>query len=260
MTAPRRSARRRWVRVPPRLILTLLAIDVLIALGFLASFLSENVDMAIARHVRDGLRESGLARHLHPGLEANFPTWYSSMQWALAGAMFAIYAALPPPGLKQGRRLYLPAAGAIVLSLDEAASLHEWFGQRIDALLPGGMREGTVVSVTGIWMLILIPLAVIAALWVARLLVDHLRAAPLAASLLVIGALLFVLGAGILEFGTNLADGRPARHGVQILEEFTEMVAGTIVVWGALELVRVSGIRVSRMGPPRLPPDSRPSR
>ena len=232
--------------MPPRLILVLFAIDALIALGFVASLLSENVNMAIARQIRDGLRESGIARHLHPGLEANLPTWYSSMQWALAGVLFAVYAAHPPPGLSRGFRLYLPAAGAFVLSLDEAASLHEWLGQRLDSLLPGGTREGTAVSVTGIWMLILIPMAIVGAVGVARLLADHLRAAPSAALLLGIGALVFVVGAGVLEFGANFPDDQPGRQGVQIVEEFIEMVAATTVVWGALALLRVNGIRITR--------------
>jgi hypothetical protein len=234
------------IPMPPRLVVTLFAIDLLIALAFVANLVVETSNTALARHVGGGLFHSGLARHLHPGVEANLPTWYSSIQWALAGVVFAVYAAVPAPDLKRGIRLCLPAVGAMLLSLDEAAGIHEWFGQRTDALLPDGTREGTLLSVSGIWMLILIPLAVVAAIWVARLLGDHLRAAPSAASLLAVGAILFVLGAGVLEVLTNFADDQPARFGVQILEEFAEMLAATTVVWGGLEMLRLSGVRISR--------------
>jgi hypothetical protein len=217
---------------PPRLVMVLIAVDVLLAVSFTAQLLLGN--------------ETGLLAHqLHPGREANVPTWYSSTQWALAAAAFATYAMFPRPGLKGGLRLYLPVMGALLFSVDETAGFHEWLGNRMDMLLPAGTREGTIVAGTGIWMLILIPVAVVAGAWVARLLAGHLRAAPSATRLLALGAVLFVVGAGIFELANSLGSGnREMRIGIQIVEEFTEMIATTTIVWAALELLRVNRIRI----------------
>lgn len=228
---------RPWLPQLPRLVALLLVIDGLLALGF-------TVQLVV------GIESTTIAWHLHPGRESNVPTWYSSMLWTLAAGLFAIYARLPPPGLKGGIRLFLPVAGALVLSLDEVAQFHEWIGDRSDALLPGGTREGTIVSGTGIWMLILVPIAVAAAVWVAHLLADHLRAAPAAARLIACGGILFVLGAGVIELIANLAVGdRPLQLGIQVVEELSEMIGATVVIWGGMELLRVHGIRVQRLRP-----------
>jgi hypothetical protein len=223
-------------RMPPlpRLVAALYVIDVAFLLAFVAQLTL-------------GSSEGLLARQLHPGREANLPTWYSSSQWLLAAGAFAIYARFSPPGMRGGIRLLLPPLAALSLSLDEAAALHEWIGGRSDALLPGGTREGTFFSGTGIWMLILVPLALGAALWIVILLGEHLRAAPAAALLIVGGGVLFLLGAGGIEAASNLAAGdRPMQLGIQVLEEFVEMVGATTVVWGSVQLLRTNGIRIGR--------------
>jgi hypothetical protein len=226
------------IAAPPRLVVGLYAVDVLIALAFVL-------------HLTLGLSDSGLiARQLHPGREANIPTWYSSVQWGLAGGLLALYAANAPRHLKRGLRLYLPAVAAFALSIDETAAIHEWIGGRSDALLPGGTRDGTFFSGTGIWMLILVPIAVAVAVWIGILLLDHLRAAPWAARLLIGGVAIFLVGAGVVELATNLPAGnRPVQLGIQIVEEFSEMLGATTVVWGATELLRVSGLRIVRAEP-----------
>lgn len=222
---------------PPRLVVGLYAVDVLVALAFFG-------------HLVLGPSEIGIiAIQLHPGREANIPTWYSSMQWALAGALLALYAVHPPRHLKRGVRLFLPAAAAFALSIDETAAIHEWVGRLSDALLPGGTRGGTIFSGTGIWMLILVPIAVAVAVWIAILLADHLRAAPWAARLLIGGVAIFLVGAGVVELATNLAAGnRPVQLGIQIVEELSELLGATTVVWGATELLRASGLRIVRAG------------
>lgn len=195
-----------------------------------------------------GAGEDGfVARQLSPIREGNVPTWYASLQWSLAAGLLTVYALMAPLGLSRGMRLYLPALGALFLSMDESAAIHEWIGLRSDFLLPDQTRSGTIVSVTGIWMLILLPLAILAGLWVARLLADHLRAAPRAALLFAAGALLFVLGAGVLELGGNVAsESRSLLIGIAIAEEVTELMGASMVVWGAWELLQVSGLRVNR--------------
>ena len=231
----------RRLRYPPlpRFVALLLVMDGLWALGF-------------AFHLLVGIESTTIAWHLHPGRESNVPTWYSSTLWMLAAGLFAIYARLPPPTLKGGIRLFLPVAGSVVLSVDEVAQFHEWIGIRSDTLLPGGTREGTIVSGTGIWMLIVLPIAVAAAVWVAHLLADHLRAAPAAARLIAAGGVLFVLGAGVVELTGNFAAGdRPLQLGIQIVEELCEMTGATVVIWGGFELLRVQGVRIRRF-----PPDS----
>jgi hypothetical protein len=230
---------------PPRLVMALYAIDVLIALAFVAHLVFGPVHIFF------------YANQLRPGAEANIPTWYSSLQWALAGALLALYAAHAPRHLKGGIRLFLPAAAAFALSIDESVAIHERFGQLSDRLLPDNTREGTFFSSTGIWMLILVPIAVAGVVWIGLLLVDHLRAAPWAARLLIGGVAIFIVGAGVLETATNLATGnRPAQVGVQILEELVEMLGTTTVVWGSIELLRAGGVRIVRGSASREPAEA----
>jgi hypothetical protein len=218
--------------VLPRPVMTLYAIDLLIALAFIAHLVFGPVDIFF------------YANQLRPGAEANLPTWYSSLQWALAGALLALYAAHAPRHLKGGIRLFLPAAAAFAVSIDESVAIHERIGQLSDRLLPDNTREGTFFSSTGIWMLILVPIAVASVVWIGLLLADHLRRAPWAARLLMGGVAIFIVGAGVLEIATNLATGnRPAQVGVQIVEELLEMLGATTVVWGAIELLRASDFR-----------------
>ncbi|MGI8830705.1 MAG: hypothetical protein ACR2I5_13170 [Candidatus Limnocylindria bacterium] len=224
------SDRRFVLPGPPRFVLWLVAGNLLVALAFTASLVV-------------GTSGSGfIARQLDPGGEANLPTWYSSMQWALAAALLAIYARFPPAGLTGGVRLYLPTLGALVLSLDEVAGIHEWVGQRSDFLLPGGTRAGTAFSSSGIWMFILLPVVIVAGIWVARLLVDHLRAAPRATALFAAGALLFMFGAAGLELATNAAAGdRSVQLAISTVEEVCELIGASLVVWGAWELLQGTG-------------------
>ena len=224
---------------PSRLVVALYAVDVLVALAFVLQLILGS--------------DSGLiARQLHPGREANVPTWYSSVQWALAGGLLALYAAHAPKHLKGGLRLYLPAVAAFALSMDETAAIHEWIGGRSDGLLPGGTREGTFFTGTGIWMLILVPIAVVVAVWISLLLVDHLRASPWAARLLIAGVAIFLLGAGVVELASNVATGnRSLQLGIQIVEELSEMLGATTVVWGGFVLLRAGGVRIGRVEPDR---------
>ena len=220
------------------MVIALYAVDVLIALAFVGHLVFGPIGNAI------------LARQFMPGGEANIPTWYSSMQWALAGGLLVLYAAHASRHLKGGIRLYLPAAAAFALSIDETAQIHEWVGQATDALLPGGTRGGTFFATTGIWMLIVVPIAVAAAVWIGVLMVDHLRAAPSAARLLIGGVAIFLVGAGVVEIASNLAaDNRPVQVGIQIIEELIEMLGTTTVVWGAFLLLSESGLRVVRATP-----------
>jgi hypothetical protein len=224
--------------VARRVVTGLYAVDVLIALAFVGHLVFGPIGNTI------------LARQLMPAGEANFPTWYSSMQWALAGVLLVLYATHAPRHLKGGIRLYLPAAAAFALSIDETAQIHEWIGQATDALLPGGARSETFFAITGIWMLILVPIAIAAAVWIGVLVVDHLRAAPSAARLLIGGVAIFVVGAGVVEIATNLAAGNlPRQVAIETIEELTEMLGATTVVWGSLELLRAGGFRVVRATP-----------
>jgi len=225
---------------PPALVVLLIAGNLLVGLVFTVYLFLGAAD--------DGI----IARQLDPGREGNLPTWYASLQWALAAGLLTVYASMPPPGLSRGVRLYLPALGALFLSLDESAALHEWLGHFSDILLPNETRAGTFFWVTGIWMLVLIPLALLAGLLVARLLADHLRAAPRAARLFAGGAFLFVLGAGVLEMGANVvAESRLLLFGLGIAEEVSELMGSSLVVWGAWELLRVSGLQVARLRSPK---------
>lgn len=56
----------------------------------------------------------------------------------------------------------------LLLSLDEVAQIHEWFGKLSDQCFFGGSRVGTSFSQTGLWMVALVPAVLFWVAWFIR--------------------------------------------------------------------------------------------
>ena len=108
-----------------------------------------------------------LERFVNLNKEGNLPSWFASTQLTLVGLVYAAFALRE---FRKGLRPWVLPLLAVVfvgLSLDETAQIHERIGTISDALLAGGTRAGTTLFRTGIWPLLLGPLALLTfwAMW-----------------------------------------------------------------------------------------------
>lgn len=181
----------------------------------------------------------GFVEFGHLDSETSLATWFSSMQFAaLALVLFALWR-------REGGLWLLLAAGALFLSADEAAGIHEKFGSlvrhEVSRGVPGTFRGWLRLEYPSYyWALLYVPLAVPAAAVVARFLWIRLERHR---SAILWGIGIFFAGAVGLDFlegwlGTE-AHG-PLQAGsllvdVVVLEEVLEMLGVTLVLAACLE-------------------------
>ncbi len=182
--------------------------------------------------------------------EQTVPTWYSSMQWLLAGAMFASFARHAWHRRMRGALCIAAlAAACIVFSIDEIAEIHERLGFASDALMSGGTRDGTALWSTGLWPFV-IGIPVIAAIAVVVRGTRHifLARAPRALLLLIVGFIVMFTGALVIELFANLlsADKHSAAFLMQVVvEETLEMLGVTLIAWSAFALLKAYDLEIS---------------
>jgi hypothetical protein len=176
--------------------------------------------------------------------ESTVPTWYSSMQWFCAGAMFALFAFHALRTRMRGAlSIAVLALACIVFSIDEIAEIHERLGSALDAFMHNGSRAGTALWSTGLWpFLIGIPAIAMLAIAVRGTRHVFLKRAPRALVLLIAGFIVMFTGALVIELGANLLDAA-APHGGWFLtqvvaEEFMEMLGVTLIAWSASTLLQ----------------------
>lgn len=180
------------------------------------------------------------------GDEGNLPTWYASIKWFLAALVLGgfIYVKWASLQFKLWSLCLLPLI-FVLFSLDETAGIHEFIGYLSDGLLPGGDRDNTMFHVTGIWMFVLgIPFILI---FVAIVLsIRHwFKGARGALTKIVVGVFVALAGALLVEVAANFVAGHPYLEASQVfVEEMLELVGGTIVVWGAYELLSMHDIAI----------------
>lgn len=182
--------------------------------------------------------------------ESTIPTWYSSMQWFCAGAMFSLFAAHAWRSRMRGALCIVAVALAcLTFSVDEIAEIHERLGAAADTLMSHGTRHGTALWSTGLWPF-LIGIPVIAMLTVVVRGTRHifLARAPHALGLLIVGFVVMFTGALVVELGANLL-GATAPHGgwftAQVVaEELLEMLGVTLITWSASSLLQAYGFEV----------------
>lgn len=178
----------------------------------------------------DGLawRMVGVAsRMLYPGREGNITTWYSALLLSAVALGLAAHAVLLR-GAGAGWRAYAAlAAIALLLSADEAASMHEQLNRLAEFLEVGG-------TWTFAWVVLGIPLVVIDRRMRNRLIV--------AGAIFLAGALGFeVLGGMIVTGGavTSNPFDVVAYQAVQLLEEGLEVAGALLALWATLDALDV---------------------
>lgn len=190
---------------------------------------------------------SRLSNLLHLGGEMTLQAWYSSAQWLLAAALFGFMLHFA----YRARMCGMVPMGMLVLaclafSIDEAVAIHEWLGDKSDALLPGGDRANTSFSRTGIWPFLFgIPVVTILVVLVVRLRHVFIPKSRRALLLLIAGLAMMFTGALVVELAANLIEPTDGYSGWLLLqhvaEEFLEMLGISLIVWSALELLRDHG-------------------
>jgi len=210
----------------PRFIVGLLALDLALTVVYLANYALGQPFGPFSRFVDlDG--------------EANLPTWFSSVQWFGVAVVFWFVATrnVTRRPDRSWLLLGLPAI-FVAFSLDEVATIHEYVGYVTDALLPNGERDLSLVSQTGLFFLLFgVPFAILFAAFVAAIL-PFLARFPRARNHFVVGmAAMLIAAIGIEALSNFLVPGSPAAMAEIAVEELTEMIGSTIVLWAGFELL-----------------------
>jgi len=170
----------------------------------------------------------------HLDREANIPAWFSSMQLFMIGMVFFLtgYRSQSQPVVLSRTVLAFLAVAFVFLSVDETASIHE----KMHVILKH--REWMPSLKIGLWIpiyLFLIVLITIAIYPHIKIMWAHF---PREAKLLVMGTLIFLLGAVGIEIVADLFlrhDIRSIAYGVEVaIEELLEMAGASVILYGAL--------------------------
>ena len=214
----------------PRWVVGLIAIDVGLTLLYL-------IDYALGRPF------APLSHFIDLDGEANLPTWWSSIQWFCVAAAFWVFA-IRNVERRPSRSWLLLVLPAIFLafSLDEVATIHEYVGYMSDVLLPNGERDTSLVSHTGLFFILFgVPFAILFAGLVTAIL-PFLARLPRARDRLVAGmALMLIASIGIEALSNLLVPGSPAATLQIAVEEMSEMIGSTFVLWGSVALAQALG-------------------
>ena len=177
--------------------------------------------------------------------EQNLPTWWSSVQLFLIGFILAAFAfrCVRRDDRASWGLLLLPLP-FMVLSLDEAARLHERLGHLGDAMAPRAAEVGLRFGARAIWTLVLTPVAiggiVLAALAARKWFAGRRKTV----TLFVVGMALFIFFAVVLEVFFGAPENPTLRIVEGLVEETGEMVAGTVLVWAAANFVSSHGFKL----------------
>ncbi|HLT47995.1 MAG TPA: hypothetical protein VK002_12250 [Rubricoccaceae bacterium] len=184
---------------------------------------------------------AGGADFVAVGEESNLPTWYTSSQLLLVALGLGLLAArdIRRDSLRTWPLLLGPAF-FLLLSLDEAAMLHERLGDWFMAETSAG--EGLR---TGPWMFVYAPLAALVFGAAVRAYWPYWRGRRLLVGLVLAGVVVYGASAVGLEFVANfVGEGSLAQKGLGFAEELGEMVGVTTLLWGVAVLLRWEGVRV----------------
>ena len=201
------------------------------------------VDLALViAHVLDYLAGNPywmLTIFLDLGRESNLPTWYSAVQWFTIAELLAIFAQrnFRLAQFRSWLLLMLPLI-FLTLSIDEVAVVHERLGTKIDILFPGGSRQNTLFSITGIWMFVIgIPFIALVGILILSVR-TYFRRTPGAFTKIVVGMAITLAGALGIETLANFVGSNSAHTMLQVIsEELCEMLGSTIVLWGSYDLL-----------------------
>lgn len=182
--------------------------------------------------------------------EGTLPTWYSSMQWFCAGAMFVLFAVHALRSRMRGAlSIAALALACSAFSIDEIAKIHELLGSVANSLMMDRPLREVGLWATGLWPVVVgIPAILVLAITVRGTRHIFLARTSRALVLLIIGFAVMLTGAVVVELGANLLDETGPRDGsflVQVVvEELMEMLGATCVVWSASALLHAYGFQL----------------
>lgn len=176
-----------------------------------------------------------LERLFELGLEANIPTWFSSVLWAIAAV--AAFGCSQLVILKSDKNLWsLIALGLLTLSIDEVAQIHENIFRIINLFFPKAIQQQIISNFRATaWPIIASPFLVAVIIWLVVTLRRLLKGSSQAGLLLSLGFFTVVFGGWGLEITTNFLN-----HGVlewvwsieNIFEESLEMIGAIVIISG----------------------------
>lgn len=164
--------------------------------------------------------------------EVNIPTWFSSAQLLMVGVLMMVFVIGKYQQNERAYTMLLGSLGFTFLSLDEFVQLHELFGAICDILLRD--RKETIFQKTGFWMVFLAPIF-LGLFWVWWRSMKYYLVGFAGKGKLLMGMLVFVGGATVVEIFSNFAQGNLMVVGV-LVEELGEMAGITLFLWGVYEL------------------------
>ena len=210
----------------PTLIVVALVVDVALIGAFMADRLFDHPMGAHVRRVLDAAEESSLI------------TWYSTVKLFLVGWwLLTLTLAFARMGTPRTWLSGLLTTGFFILSIDEAAMIHEAVGFVMDrAWLPTRDRKDTALfHQTGIWVLVVVPVMAIL-LWMVISMARIWRN-PGATRLFILGVIVFLGGAGSDFLGNFTAGSGPLDTLQVAIEEYLEMVGVTMILWAVHRLL-----------------------
>jgi hypothetical protein len=210
----------------PRFVVLLVAVDLVLGSVYLAYFVLGQPYRTIAALIDlDG--------------EGNLPTWYATVQWFSVAMLTWVFARqhVVRAAVRSWCLLALPAV-FLLFSLDEMVQIHERLGLLSDILLPNATRQGTPFFRTGLYFVFIgIPFALVFVGLIAAAR-PYLAQSPAGFLKLASGVGLFLLAAGGMDALSNFVELGSFASTVQVVvEETTELLAATFVLWGAYDLV-----------------------
>ncbi|MCC6318715.1 MAG: hypothetical protein IT361_13625 [Gemmatimonadaceae bacterium] len=179
--------------------------------------------------------------------EANLPSWYSSMQWAVVAGLLAFVAYRQRKrGAASAIPLAITSAIFMALSLDEIAQVHEKLSIGVSGKVGQGQGEFKTLWLPALGIPVLIVIGV-----AARRAKAAFDAVPGALQAFGIGLLVFALGAFGIEPVVSLGIHAKLGPAFVWLEETMEMLGVTFILWGAFALATSEGLLAfeDRAGP-----------
>jgi len=170
--------------------------------------------------------------------EANLPTWFSTIQLFLIGAVFLTAAGSTEPGhLPTALFLALVGAGFVFLSADEAARIHEGFTVLLRGVPWLPRAKGDHMVSVPVYVVIVAVLALLG----RRDFQETWRRFRRPSVLILIGAaalMIGAVGAEFVRFEFWLDKPKSVIYHAQIVvEESLEMAGASVMLYGALLLV-----------------------
>ncbi len=174
-----------------------------------------------------------ITRLIDVGIEANFPTWISSLLLAIA-AYFAYQCSSIAKTKQIGQRMWqLFSLCLIGMSCDETAQIHELMGRLLKKYL---IKSTSIEHST--WVVILGPFILLIIFSLILKIKKYLRGSRKAIIFLITGLSAYVFGAFILESTINLLNHEDLEwiwRIENILEESCEMFGVIIIIKGLIE-------------------------